>query len=164
MSRAAVATIPNLFLAATLAFSQPFESSPHLHNLSLGMRVAAPSPPAEPSPDVQSMLHNNLDKIEFSSLTISRTVVDQYGYWLCGTMTARLATGSYGYFQFVAQIFPDQLWKEIPGFSQSWINLWVMGWQTLQTYIGRIVIKFIGTTGLVASLLMLYLGQSIHTA
>jgi hypothetical protein len=61
--------------------------------------------------NIGEILHNNLDKIEFNSFTVSSKTQDKDGQWVCGTMNVKLATtGSYTTFKFVAQIYPEGTW------------------------------------------------------
>jgi hypothetical protein len=82
-----------------------------------------PSFGADLPSNIDSILQNNIDKLQFDSFTISRTTQNQDGQWLCGTMNVRLATtGTYSTFKFVAQIYPEGTWG-FPGAPQSWITV-----------------------------------------
>ena len=58
-------------------------------------------------PNIDQILHNNVDKIDFDSFTVLRTTHNQEGQWLCGTMNVRLAmTGTYATVKICSSVIP----------------------------------------------------------
>jgi hypothetical protein len=71
-------------------------------------------------PNLEHMLHDNIDHIDFRTFTVARSTEDKYNVWICGTISVKTIHDNYLEERFVAQLYGASA-KQM-GFPSSWIT------------------------------------------